>query len=306
MNRRQAMIAAGAGASALLATGARAAGPADLSAESEEYIVGPDGTRLFVRDWGAGRPVLFLAGWTLPSDFWCYQMLALAQNRLRAIAFDRRGHGRSSDPGQGYDHDMLADDLRAVINGLRLREVIIVAHSMGCTEVARYFSRHGGREIAKVVLVGTITPFLMQTPDNPGGIDRQLLAEMRAPIGRDFPAWIDANTAPFFTAGTSPGMMEWGKRLMLETSLLAAAELARANAETDFREDLRQIDVQALIIHGDRDISAPLALTAEPTARIISGAELRIYEGAPHGLPLTHIERLNEDLLSFAGSPRRQ
>lgn len=153
-----------------------------------------------------------------------------------------------------------------------------------------------------MVLVGAITPFLMKTADNPVGIDRAVLAAMRQPMERDFPAWIEANAAPFFVPETSREMIDWGKGLMLQTSLYAAAELARANAETDFRGDLPAIDVPTLVIHGDRDVSAPLDLTARPTAALIRSSDLRIYEGAPHGLPLTHVERLNRDLLAFARS----
>lgn len=257
---------------------------------------------LFVRDWGKGHPILFLSGWTLPSDFWGYQMLAAVRQGYRAVAYDRRGHGRSSDPGGGYDHDTLADDLGAVIEGLGLEDAILVAHSMGGTEIARYFSRHGGRGVSKVVLVGTITPCLMKREDNPHGIDPDIIAALGAPLLTDFPAWIDANTDPFFVSETSDGMKMWGKSLMLQTSLLAAVELAQANAVTDFRPDVRMISVPTLIIHGDQDASAPLPLTAQVTAQLIPGAQLVIYEGAPHGVPLTHAERLTRDIITFAAS----
>jgi pimeloyl-ACP methyl ester carboxylesterase len=227
-------------------------------------------------------------------------MLAMAQNGFRAVAYDRRGHGRSSDPGRGYDHDTLADDLARVIAGRSLDGVTVIAHSMGATEIARYFSRHGGRGVSRVVLVGTITPFLMQTADNPNGVDRQILAAMRAPIAHNFPAWMEANAAPFFTPETSPDLIAWVKSLMLQTSLYGALELARANAETDFRSDVEAINVPTLLIHGDRDASAPLPLTAQATAALIPSSRLEVYAGAPHGLPLTHVERLNNDLLSFA------
>ncbi len=302
MNRRDAMkLTAVSSAVALLTTGAGGARELGTSA-SPEYIEAADGAHLFVRDWGTGKPVLFISGWALPSDFWCYQMLALAQNGSRAIAYDRRGHGRSFDPGRGYDHDTLADDLARIISELGLEDVTVVAHSMGATEVARYFSRHDGRGISRIVLVGAITPFLMKSADNSLGIDRALLAGLRAPLAVDFPAWIDANAAPFFVPETSPDLVSWGKGLMLQTSLLAATELARANAETDFRPDVRSIDVPTLLIHGDRDASAPLALTAQATEALIAGSSLKVYEGAPHGLPLTHVQRLNEDLLAFMGA----
>ncbi len=300
MNRRQIMTLASLGtAGALLGqTPARAAPPAP-AISAGRVVTTKDGSALFVRDWGAGKPVLFLSGWALPSDFWGYQMLALAQEGYRAIAYDRRGHGRSTDPGRGYDHDTLADDLAAIIDGLSLEGVTVVAHSMGGTEVARYFARHAGRGIARVVLVGTITPCLMKRPDNPAGIDPAMLAPGAALLARDFPAWIAANTKPFFTPDTSPAMIAWGQTMMMSTSLLAAAQLARANFATDFRPDVRRIAVPALVIHGDRDASAPLALTAQATVALLPDAKLSVYEGAPHGLPLTHVERLNADLLAF-------
>jgi pimeloyl-ACP methyl ester carboxylesterase len=265
----------------------------------ESFIAAKDGTSLFVRDWGAGKPVLFLAGWALPSDFWGYQMLELARKGYRAIAYDRRGHGRSADPGQGYDHDTLADDLASIINGLSLDDVTIVAHSMGGTEVARYFARHGGRGVARVVLVGTITPCLMKRPDNPDGIDPATLAAGAELLARDFPAWIAANTKPFFTPETSAAMVTWGQNMMMSTSLLGAVQLAQANFTTDFRADTGKIGVPTLVVHGDRDASAPVALTAKVTAALLPDATLSIYEGAPHGLPLTHVDRLNADILGF-------
>lgn len=300
MNRRQIMSFAGLVAACALAVPLRshAALPA-AKRSAESFVAAKDGTSLFVRDWGAGKPVLFLAGWALPSDFWGYQMLGLARKGYRAIAYDRRGHGRSADPGQGYDHDTLADDLASIIDGLALDGVTIVAHSMGGTEVARYFARHGGRGVARVILVGTITPCLVKRPDNPGGIDPVTLAAGADLLARDFPAWIAANTKPFFTPDTSPAMVAWGQDMMMSTSLLGAAQLAQANFVTDFRADVRKIGVPTLIVHGDRDASAPLAITAKATAALIPNATLSIYEGAPHGLPLTHVERLNADILAF-------
>jgi pimeloyl-ACP methyl ester carboxylesterase len=299
MHRREAFkLVAGAGALGLTmggTSGATAAAPKGKA----DHVTTADGTRLFVRDWGSGKPVLFLAGWTLPSDFWGYQMAAVADAGMRAVAYDRRGHGRSSDPGRNYDHDTLADDLARVIAALGLEDVTLVAHSMGGTEVARYFARHGGRGVAKVVLVGTITPFLMKSADNPHGIDPAILAALRAPLATDFPGWIAANARPFFVPETSAAMIEWGKGLMLQTSLLAAMAMARANAETDFRADVRRIGVPTLLVHGDKDASAPLPLTAQASTALIQHARLEIFEGAPHGLPLTHVARLNRTLLEF-------
>ncbi|WP_232003282.1 alpha/beta fold hydrolase [Sphingopyxis sp. FD7] len=301
MDRRQLMSAAALGAAGALmfAPGRGHAAESAAKRPAESFVAAKDGTALFVRDWGTGQPVLFLSGWALPSDFWGYQMLGLARKGYRAVAYDRRGHGRSADPGRGYDHDTLADDLAAVIDGLALDGVTIIAHSMGGTEVARHFARLGGRGIARVVLVGTITPFLMKGPDNPAGVDPAMLAEGAALLARDFPAWIEVNTPPFFTPDTSPAMVRWGQNMMMSTSLLGAAQLAAANFATDFRPDVRRITAPVMLIHGDRDVSAPLALTAQATAALLPQATLKVYEGAPHGLPLTHVERLTGDLLAF-------
>lgn len=258
-----------------------------------------DGARLAVRDWGSGEPILFLSGWTLPSDFWGPQMVGFVARGHRCLSFDRRGHGRSSDPGCGYDHDTLADDIAAVIDALGLRGLTVVAHSMAAMEVARYFSRHDGAGIERVVLVGAITPFLLRTDDNPEGVDGAVLAAGSDLLMTDFPAWIAANTDPFFVAGTSDAMKQWGQRMMLGTSLLAAVQLAQANVATDFRADLARIYVPALVVHGDQDVSAPLAVTGARTAALIPDARLIVYEGAPHGLPLTHAERLAQDIAAF-------
>ncbi|WP_447751620.1 alpha/beta fold hydrolase [Sphingopyxis fribergensis] len=304
MNRREIMSLASLGtAGALMAPVCAYAATPTAKARTGDpagrFVAAKDGTSLFLRDWGSGKPLLFLSGWALPSDFWGYQMLALAQKGYRAIAYDRRGHGRSADPGHGFDHDTLADDLAAIIDALKLEDLTIVAHSMGGTEVARYFARHGGRGVSRTILVGSITPFLAKTPDNPAGIDPATLAAGASLLVRDFPAWIAANTVPFFTPETSPAMIAWGQDMMMSTSLLAAATLAQANFLTDFRADVRRIHVPTLLVHGDRDASAPLALTAQATAGLLPNAALNVYEGAPHGLPLTHVERLNADILAF-------
>jgi pimeloyl-ACP methyl ester carboxylesterase len=302
MERRE-LLKLGAAAAALTGyAGAAKAQRAQSKAPAGKTLVAADGTRLFLRDWGEGRPVLFLAGWTLFSDFWGYQMLELEQRGFRTLAYDRRGHGRSADPGRGYDFDTLADDLASVIGSRKLDGVTIVAHSMASGEVARYFSRHGGRGVRKVVLVAPTTPFIMMTADNPLGIDRQVLVASRNRAAVDFPGLIDAQIGPFFTPQTSKGMVEWVKSMMLQTSLQGVIELAQALQETDLRDDVRQIGVPTLVVHGDKDVSAPLALTGMRTAQLISNAKLSVYEGAPHGLPITHIERLNAELIDFAGA----
>ena len=263
-----------------------------------------DNAELFYRDWGDGAPVVFCAAWALSSVAWQYQMIAVADSGRRAVSYDRRGHGRSDDPGRGYDYDTLADDLAAVIEHLDLRGVTLVAHSMGSGEAVRYLTRFGDDRVDRLVLLAPTTPFLLRTPDNPGGVDGEMFAQRRAEWRRDFAAWVAENEGPYFGAGlpgcsVSPGVREWTKSDMLSTTLQAAIDFQRSGAETDFRVELARLTVPTLIIQGDADASAPLPLTGTPTAAVVPNCRLVVYENAPHGLYLTHRDRLNRDLLAF-------
>jgi non-heme chloroperoxidase len=308
MTRRELFgtAAAAASAAALLApedAPAAAARRPLLDPTLPNYVRTADNVALFYRDWGHGKPVLFIHGWAAPSDMWNYQMPALSRQGLRCIAYDRRGHGRSSDPGGGYDYDTLSDDLAAVIEALDLHGVTLVGHSMAAGEMVRYLTRHGAGRIAKLVfLAPAATPYPLKTADNPAGIDGAFFEHFRNEIlTHDLPKWIEENTRPFFTPETSPAMMEWAKSLMYQTSMQAIIECNRCGTTTDFRAELPKITVPTLVIHGDRDASAPLDLTGRPTAALIPGAKLVVYEGAPHGLMLTHVDRLNTDLIGFVG-----
>lgn len=261
-----------------------------------------DGARLFYSDWGDGKPVVFLHSWGVNSEMWSYQTADLLDHGLRCVTYDRRGHGRSSDPGRGYDADTLADDLAAVMDGLDLEDVTLVGHSMGGAEIARYLSRHGDARVAKVVLLAPTTPFLLQTEDNPQGMDRSAFEAMRAVWRKDFPQWLADNADPFFVPETSPAMRRWAIEMLLRTPLPILIACNKTVAETDYRPDLRRIRKPTLVIHGDRDVSAPLELTGRPSAALIPGARLAVYEGAAHGLFLTHIERLNSDLRAFVAA----
>lgn len=267
-------------------------------------IVTRDGVALFHRDWGEGPPVVFVASWSLPSDSWAYQMLALSEAGLRTVAYDRRGHGRSDDPGRGFDLDTLADDLATVMDALDLRGATLVGFSMGTAEVVRYLSRHGaGERVAGIVLIGTTTPMLIQARDNPRGVEPAVFEAFRRDwLMRDFPGWIDANMAPFVTPETPPGLRNWVSDMALRTSARALVECHRTLTTADLRAELRDISTPALVIHGEHDMTSPLELTAHPTATLLPNARLSVYEGAPHGLFLTHMERLNAELLEFARS----
>jgi pimeloyl-ACP methyl ester carboxylesterase len=303
MFRRDLLKGAGVaiGGAALLAAGdtqaktsARAEGP---------YVATRDGTQLFYRDWGTGAPLVFVSGWALTSDCWGYQMAPLSDGGLRCIAYDRRGHGRSSDPGRGFDYDTLADDLAAVLEALDLKNVTLVAHSMAGGEAVRYLSRHGSKRVARVALIGATLPFLTKTADNPDGIDPAVFENARRNvILRDFPKALRDNMRPFVVAETSDALVDWVAGHMLRCSMKALVECNRALTGTDFRAELAKLSVPTLIIHGDRDVSAPLAITGRKTAALVPHATVKIYEGAPHGLFLTHAERLNRDLQEFAGT----
>jgi pimeloyl-ACP methyl ester carboxylesterase len=266
---------------------------------SSSYIETRDGVRLYRREWGVGAPVLFVHSWAVSSRLWDYQFAALGEAGLRCIAYDRRGHGRSDEPAGGYDFDSLADDLADVIEALDLDELTLVGHSMGPGEITRYLTRHGDARVKRQVFVAPALPFLKQTQDNPAGIPAEIFEAMRDAWRRDFPKWVVDNTPPFFTPETSPEMMRRGAEMLLQTSLPVALACNRAVIDTDFRAELTQISKPTLLIHGDTDASTPLAITGRPTAALIPDCELKIYEGAPHGLMFTHAERLNADLLAF-------
>jgi pimeloyl-ACP methyl ester carboxylesterase len=278
--------------------------PATALAHSHRasFIERTDGTALFYRDWGAGKPIVFVASAGLNSAMWAYQMVPLVQAGYRCVAFDRRGHGRSSDPGRGYDFDTLADDLAAVIETLDLRNVTLVGHSMGCGEIVRYLTRHGSGRVARVALLAPTTPFLLQTADNPNGIERTSFEKLRATWLRDYPRWLAENARPFVMPETSEQIVQWAVDMMSQTSLQAVIECNVAVTETDFRSELPKIDRPVLIVHGTADQSAPIDLTGRVTAKLLPYRDLQVYLGAPHGLFLTHIERLNADLLRFVQS----
>lgn len=264
------------------------------------FIAARDGTPLYFKDWGAGKPVLFVSAWGLNSDMWQYQMTPMTGEGFRCVAYDRRGHGRSAQPSDGYDYDTLSDDLAALIEHLDLRGVTLVGHSMAGGEVVRYLSRHGASRVSRIVLIAPTTPFMLKTADNPDGIPREGFDQVRAEWTGDFPKWLADNARPFFVAATSQAMVDWVLHLMTQTSLKALLDCNTAIIETDFRSELPKIGVPALIIQGDNDASTPLDLTGRRTAALIPNSKLKVYEGAPHGLMFTHTERLNRDLIAFA------
>lgn len=265
------------------------------------FVEARDGTRLFVRDWGTGAPIVFLHAWGLSADAWEYQMLDLADQGVRCVACDRRGHARSGDPGRGHDFDTLADDLASVLDALDLHGVTLVGHSMGGGEAARYLARHGTRRIARAVLVSAITPVIGRRPDFPQGSDGSGTEALIAAFKHDRPAAIAAGL-PLFTGtrDVSPALQQWLLDQFLRASPHAAIEFQRAILAADFRPDMAAFTIPTMIVHGDDDRVNPLERTGRATAQAIRGSQLVVYEGAPHGLPITDKVRFNRDLLAFA------
>jgi pimeloyl-ACP methyl ester carboxylesterase len=264
-------------------------------------VVAGDGVRLFVRDWGEGRPVLFLHAWALSSGMWGEQAAALEAQGRRCIAFDRRGHGRSAAAQDAYGLDRLADDVADTIAALGLADLDIVAHSMGAAEALRYIARHGGDRVRRLVLLAPATPCLTARPDNPLGAPAEYFEALRGEMAADFAGWIDRNTEPFVTPATPPDVRAKLRAMMLATPVPVALACNRTLAAADVRPDLARLTAPTLVLHGDRDASAPLDITGRPTAAGIAGARLQVIEGAPHGLFVTHAEAVNAALTRFLG-----
>jgi non-heme chloroperoxidase len=267
-------------------------------------ITTSDGTEIFYKDWGQGDVVMLHHGWPLNADAWDDQSLFLASNGCRVIAHDRRGHGRSSQPWHGNDMDTYADDVAAVVTALDLRNVTHIGHSTGGGEVARYIGRHGTSRVSKAVLVGAIPPLMLQTDANPGGSPKDVFDNIRNGVRTDRAQFYKDLSIPFFGvnrpgASVSEGILEafWLQCMM--TGLKAAYDCIKQFSESDFNEDLRKFDIPTLIIHGDDDQMVPVDNSARMVAKIVKDARLNIYEGASHGLPVTHRDRFNADLLAF-------
>ena len=264
-----------------------------------------DGAKIFYKDWGTGQPVVFSHGWPLNSDAWDDQLFFFASNGYRAIALDRRGHGRSSQTWNGNDMNTYADDLAALVTDLDLMDVIHIGHSTGGGEVARYIGRHGSKRVAKAVLVGAVTPGMLKTPNNPDGVPISAFDQIRAGVIADRSQFWKELSSSFYGANRPGSKVSQGVRdafwlMGMQVGLAAAYDCIEAFSESEFTEDLKKFDIPTLIIHGDDDQIVPITVGGLRAAKMIKNAVLKVYKGAPHGLMSTHKDEFNSDLLEFA------
>jgi non-heme chloroperoxidase len=270
-------------------------------------ITTKDGTEIYYKDWGTGPAITFSHGWPLNSDAWDGQMLFLAQKGFRVVAHDRRGHGRSSQASSGNDMNGYADDLAAVIEALDLKDAILVGHSTGGGEVARYIGRHGTKRVAKAVLIAAVPPIMLKSKSNPEGLPMEVFDGIRAGVAGDRSQYYKDLAIAFYGANrqgakVSQGTLDQFWLWSMQAGMKNAYESVKAFSETDFTEDLKKFDVPTLVLHGEDDQIVPVKDSARKSAKLIKGARDIYYPGAPHGITATHEDQVNADLLAFIRS----
>ena len=271
------------------------------------YLETEPGVSLYVTDYGEGKPVILIHGWPLSGAMWEYQTEILVNNGYRVIAYDRRGFGKSSQPWNGYEYDTLADDLKVIIEELELTDVTLIGFSMGGGEVVRYFSRHGGQNVSKAVLVASVTPYMLKTDDNPDGVPQEVFDDMAEQMKNDRMAFLAGFSKTFYGVGllnhpVSDAFLQHDLMVASMASPHATLECAKAFSTTDFREEMAFVKVPTLVIHGDSDKTVPIAPTGEKASKLIPDCRYLVYEGSPHGLFYTDKEKFNKDLLEFLNS----
>ena len=271
-------------------------------------ITTKDGTQIYYKDWGTGQPIVFSHGWPLSADDWDAQMMFFLKHGYRVVAHDRRGHGRSSQPGDGHDMDHYANDLAAVTAHLNLKNAIHVGHSTGGGEVTRYIARHGESRVAKAVLISAVPPLMVKTPANPGGLPKDVFDGLQAQVAANRAQfYLDLPTGPFYGynrpgAKASQGVIwNWWRQGMMG-GIKAHYDGIVAFSQTDFTEDLKRFTVPTLVMHGDDDQIVPYADSGPLTAKLVKGAVLKTYKGFPHGMPTRNAAQINADLLAFLKS----
>jgi non-heme chloroperoxidase len=267
-------------------------------------ITTQDGTAIYYKDWGKGQPVVFSHGWPLTADAWDSQMHFLGNQGYRVIAHDRRGHGRSSQPWDGNEMDMYAEDLAALTAALELQDAVHIGHSTGGGEVVRYLGRFGTARVAKVVLIGAVPPLMLQTPANPGGLPMDVFDGIRAKVMEDRSQFFLDLPTPFFGANRPGATLSDGVRNAfwmqgMQGGFKSIVDCIKAFSETDFTEDLKKIDVPVLLLHGDDDQIVPVDASAHAMVKLLKDATLKVYPGGSHGICVTHADEVNADLLEF-------
>jgi non-heme chloroperoxidase len=263
-----------------------------------------DGTEIFYKDWGSGQPIVFSHGWPLSGDAWDAQMMFFGERGYRVIAHDRRGHGRSAQTWTGNDMDTYADDLAALIEGLNLRDIILVGHSTGGGEVTRYIGRHGTQRVAKIVLVGAIPPLMLKTEANPNGLPIEVFDDLRKSTYENRSQFFYDLSMPFYGYNREGAKVSEGIRMNfwfqgMQAGIKPAYDCIKQFSETDLTEDLKKFDVPTLFLHGDDDQIVPIVASAMISSKIVPNATLKVYPGSPHGLAQVQADRFNNDVLAF-------